>query len=68
MTYSACDIEAKLDQLARIMAVREDRMVYLSLYQRLEEELANLKSQESDIDRILRRAASSGPGALIIAA
>ena len=67
MTYSTCDIETKLDQLARIMAAREDRMVYLPLYQRLEEELANLKSQETDMDRILRRAASLGPGGLSIA-
>lgn len=68
MTYSTRDIETKLDQLARIMAAREDRKVYLPLYQRLEEELANLKSQETDMDRILQRAAALDPRRLSIAA
>jgi hypothetical protein len=57
MTYSAQDIENKLDQLAQVMAAREDRDVYLPLFQRLEAELAKLKSQETDMDRILQRAA-----------
>lgn len=54
MTYSAQDIENKLDQLAQVMAAREDRDVYLPLFQRLEAELAKLKSQETDMDRILQ--------------
>lgn len=57
MTYSAQDIENKLAQLAQVMAAREDRDVYLPLFQRLEAELAKLKSQETDMDRILQRAA-----------
>jgi hypothetical protein len=68
MTYSAHDIEAKLNQLALIMAAREDREIFLPLYQRLEKELENMRSQATDMDRILQRAANLSPGGLAIAA
>ncbi|MEX5600399.1 hypothetical protein [Pseudophaeobacter sp. C1-32P7] len=68
MTYTRSNIEAKLDQLAQIIAGREDGRVFLPLYQRLEAELAALETAESDMDRILRRAADTRDRKFAIAA
>lgn len=68
MTYTRSDIEAKLDQLALIIEGREDGEEFLLLFQRLEAEQAALKTAQSDMDRILRRAAGTRERKFAIAA
>ncbi len=68
MTYSVQEIDDKLNQLALIMAAREDRVVFMPLYQRLQKELENLRTQETDMGHILQRAANLKSGVLSIAA
>lgn len=68
MTYAKSDIEEKLAQLATIIAQRTDGIVYLPLYQRLEEELARCESELSAMERVMQRAGHAGQMHFSIAA
>lgn len=68
MTYTRSDIEAKLDQLALIIEGREDGEEFLLLFQRLEAELASRETAQSDMQRILQRAAGTRERKFAIAA
>lgn len=68
MTYTRSDIEAKLDQLALILEGREDGEEFLLLFQRLEAELASRETAQSDMQRILQRAAGTRERKFAIAA
>lgn len=68
MTYTRSDIEAKLNQLAHIIAGREDGETFLPLFRRLEAELASRETAQSDMQRILQRAAGTRERKFAIAA
>lgn len=68
MTYTRSDIEAKLDQLALIIEGREDGEEFLLLFQRLEAELTSRETAQSDMQRILQRAAGTRERKFAIAA
>lgn len=68
MTYTRSDIEAELDQLALILDGREDGEEFLLFFQRLEAELASRETAQSDMQRILQRAAGTRERKFAIAA